>query len=107
MSLSIVNEVLYYRLIDVYMKTGQSYVGDLFWDVNEYSMINFVDENMFLRKLIFLRYFCIFDINYQFVFLFILGESVSVIKYIDLIFDVRVVNQDKKNIFFFVSIDVR
>lgn len=107
MSLSVVNEVLYYRLIDVYMKTGQLYVGDLFKDVNEYSMINFVYENMFLRKLIFLRYIYIFDINYQFVFLFILGESVSVIKYIDLIFDVRAVNQDKKNIFFFVSIDVR
>lgn len=73
MSLSVANEVLYYRLIDVYikseytldfMKTGQSHVGDLLWDANEHSMTNLVDENMFLRKLISLRYFYTLDINY-------------------------------------------
>lgn len=73
MSLSVANEVLYYRLIDVYikseytldfMKTGQSHVGDLLWDANEHSMTNLVDENMFLRKFISLRYFYTLDINY-------------------------------------------
>lgn len=73
MSLSVANEVLYYRLIDVYikseytldfMKTGQSHVGDLLKDANEHSMTNLVDENMFLRKLISLRYFYTLDINY-------------------------------------------
>lgn len=64
MSLSVANEVLYYRLIDVYMKTGQSHVGDLLWDANEHSMTNLVDENMFLRKLISLRYIYTLDINY-------------------------------------------
>lgn len=46
------------------MKTGQSHVGDLLKDANEHSMTNLVDENMFLRKLISLRYIYTLDINY-------------------------------------------
>lgn len=46
------------------MKTGQSHVGDLLWDANDHSMTNLIDENMFLRKLISLRYFYTLDINY-------------------------------------------